>query len=326
MEGLLIFLVVIVVIIALLFVFKCFYIVKQQETYIIETLGKFSAIKGPGFHVKLPTPIQSIAAKMSLKTLQTDQVLDAKTKDNVTVSLSVAVQYCVAQYPGQSPRESGIYRAYYMLSNPIAQMNAYIADAVRSSVPSYTLDELFESKEEIAHDTGKQVGNIMMGNGYQIFQVLITNIELPASVEKSMNDINAAQRQRQAAQDLAEAEKIKRVTEAQAEAEAMQKTGQGIANQRIAIAKGIKESLDTIQESGVSEAEANELFLYTQWVEMMQSFAESGTSSTVVLPADFTESRSMFTQMLAAQSTTAQSSQGYHRVDLSKMPQQPRQQ
>ena len=319
LEGLLVFLVVVAIIILLLFVFKCFYIVKQQESYIIETLGKFSAIKGPGFHVKLPTPIQSIAAKMSLKTLQTDQVLDAKTKDNVTVSLSVAVQYCVAQYPGDAPRDSGIYRAYYMLSNPIAQMNAYIADAVRSSVPSYTLDELFESKEEIARDTGQQVGNIMMGNGYQIYQVLITNIELPASVEKSMNDINAAQRQRQAAQDLAEAEKIKRVTEAQAEAEAMLKTGEGIAAQRIAIAKGIKESLDTIQESGVSEAEANELFLFTQWADMMQSFAESGTASTVVLPADFNESRSMFTQMLAAQSTPS-NGDGYKFVDLSKAP------
>ena len=316
--ALVVTLVVIVILVLVLLVFKCFYIVKQQEVYIIETLGKFSSIKRPGFHAKLPTPIQTIAAKISLKTMQTDQMLDAKTKDNVTVSLSVAVQYCVAQYPGTVPQESGIYRAYYMLANPIAQMNAYIADAVRSSVPSYTLDELFESKEEIARDTGQQVGNIMMGNGYEIFQVLITNIELPASVEKSMNDINAAQRQRQAAQDLAEAEKIKRVTEAQAEAEAMHKTGQGIAAQRVAIAKGIKESLDTIQESGVSEAEANELFLFTQWADMMQSFADSGTASTVVLPANFNESRSMFTQMLAAQSTPDKGD-GYKRVDLSKL-------
>lgn len=307
---------VIAVIVILLLIFRCFYIVKQQEAYIIETMGKFSAIKTAGFHIKLPTPIQSIAAKISLKTMQADQVLDAKTKDNVTVSLSVSVQYCVSQTLGQVPQDSGIYRSYYMLANPIAQMNSYIADAVRSSVPSYTLDELFESKEEIARDTGQQVGAIMLTNGYQIFQVLITNIELPASVEKSMNDINAAQRQRQAAQDLAEAEKIKRVTEAQAEAEAMQKTGMGIAAQRIAIAKGIKESLDTIQESGVSEAEANELFLFTQWTEMMTSFAESGTSSTVVLPSDFNESRSMFSQMLAAQKGSSTADGDYTFVDL----------
>ena len=315
MLGLITVLVVILVIFILLLAFKCFYIVNQQEAYIIEQFGRFHSIQGPGFHIKLPTPIQSIAAQISLKTMQTDQMLEAKTKDNVTVTLSVAVQYCVAQYRGNDSCESGIYRSYYMLANPIAQMNAYIADAVRSSVPSYTLDELFESKEEIARDTGQQVGTIMMGNGYQIFQVLITDIGLPASVEKSMNDINAAQRQRQAAQDLAEAEKIKRVTEAQAEAEAMHKTGQGIAAQRVAIAKGIRESLDTIQESGVSEAEANELFLFTQWADMMQSFAESGTASTVVLPADFNESRSMFSQMLATKNSP-EAGGGYKKVDL----------
>ncbi len=115
-----------------------------------------------------------------------------------------------------------------------------------------------------------------------------------------MNDINAAQRQREAAQSLADADKIKRVTSAQAEAEAMEKTGRGIAAQRIAIAQGIKDSLDTIKESGVSEAEANELFLYTQFTEMMTTFAKEGRASTVVLPTDFNESRSMFQQMLAA--------------------------
>ena len=132
-----------------------------------------------------------------------------------------------------------------------------------------------------------------------------------------MNEINAAQRERQAAQDLAEADKIKRVTEAQAEAESMQKTGQGIAAQRVAIAKGIKQSLNTIQEAGVSEAEANELFLFTQWTEMMRAFAESGTASTVVLPSDFNESRSMFSQMVSAGSALGNTDSG-HFVDLNR--------
>jgi len=130
-----------------------------------------------------------------------------------------------------------------------------------------------------------------------------------------MNEINAAQREKEAAQDLAEADKIKRVTEAQAEAEAMQKTGQGIAAQRVAIAKGIKQSLDTIQEAGVSEDEANELFLFTQWTEMMRSFAESGTSSTIVLPSDFNESRSMFQQMISAQKAVQPSEYSYTDLD-----------
>ena len=123
---------------------------------------------------------------------------------------------------------------------------------------------------------------------------------VPKSRPDLMNDINAAQRKRAAAQELAEADRIKRVTEATAEAEAMEKAGEGIANQRKAIALGIKDSLEIIQETGVGNDEANQLFMFTQWSEMMTEFARTGKTSTVVLPSDFSQSASMFEQMLAA--------------------------
>lgn len=115
-----------------------------------------------------------------------------------------------------------------------------------------------------------------------------------------MNQINAAQRTKAAAQDLAEADRIRRVTEARAEAEAMEKAGEGIANQRKAIAIGIKDSLETIQETGVGNDEANQLFMFTQWTEMMNEFAKSGRASTVILPTDFRDSASMFEQIISA--------------------------
>lgn len=83
----------------------------------------------------------------------------------------------------------------------------------------------------------------------------------------------------------------------------MEKAGEGIANQRKAIAVGIKDSLESIQETGVSNNEANLLFMYTQWTEMMTEFARTGKSSTVVLPSNFKESASMFEQMVAAAET-----------------------
>ena len=140
----------------------------------------------------------------------------------------------------------------------------------------------------------------MAAYGFTLVSTLITKIALPTEVENSMNDINAAQRKRAAAQELAEADRIRRVTEAKAEAEAMEKAGEGIANQRKAIAIGIKDSLETIQETGVGNDEANQLFMFTQWTEMMNEFAKSGRASTVVLPTDFTQSAGMFEQMLAA--------------------------
>ena len=306
-------LVILIVIVLLIVIIKSLYIVQQQQVYVIERLGKFHKMSYQGLHIKVPF-IDRIVAKLSLRTMDVIQNLDMKTKDNVTISMEVVTQYHVGFDQGTDTTTSGVYKAYYMLANPVEQMQAYIADALRASAAKYTLDETYENKVEIAQDVQASVSEIMADYGYEIVSTLITNIRLPQTVANSMNEINAAQREKQAAQDLAEADRIKRVTEAQAEAEAMKKTGEGIAEQRIAIAHGIKESLDTIQESGVTEAEANELFLFTQWVEMMRAFAESGKSSTVVLPQDFNETRSLFSQMVAAQ-TIEREERSCQRVD-----------
>lgn len=278
------------------------YIVQQQHVYIIEQFGKFHALKGPGLHLKLPAPFQTVAAKMSLRTMQVQQKLNVKTKDNVTVTISIATNYTVDQRQAQCQEDSGVYRAYYMLTDPVAQMNSYIADALRSAVTGVSLDELFETKDQIAQQIYANVSQSMSSFGWFIVSTLITNIDLPKEIEESMNKINSAQRQRAAAQDLAEADRIRVVTEAKAEAQRMKLQGVGIAEQRKQIALGIKESLDTITESGVSAAEANELFKFTQWADVMSDFAKNGNCSTVVLPSDFRESASTFEQMLAAES------------------------
>ena len=275
------------------------FVVKQQHAVIIERLGKFSGIVGAGIHAKIPV-IDRKAATVSLRTMKNGFDIDAKTEDNVTIGLEVSVQYHVSYGMGRGPADSGVYKSYYMLQQPVAQMRDFITDALRSSIPVYTLDEVFAKKDDIAQDVNATVSEQMAAYGFTLVSTLITRIALPAEVEDSMNQINAAQRTKAAAQDLAEADRIRRVTEARAEAEAMEKSGEGIANQRKAIAVGIKDSLESIQETGVSNTEANLLFMYTQWTEMMTEFARTGKSSTVVLPASFKESASMFEQMLAA--------------------------
>ena len=276
-----------------------FYVVKQQHAVIIERLGKFHKIVGAGFHVKIPF-VDRKAATVSLRTMKNGFNIDVKTEDNVTIGLEVSAQYHVSYERGATPQESGVYKSYYMLQQPVAQMRDFITDALRSSIPVYTLDEVFAKKDDIAKDVNATVSEQMDAYGFTLVSTLITKIALPAEVEDSMNQINAAQRTKAAAQDLAEADRIKRVTEATAEAEAMEKAGEGIANQRKAIALGIKDSLEIIQETGVGNDEANQLFMFTQWSEMMTEFARTGKTSTVVLPSDFSQSASMFEQMLTA--------------------------
>lgn len=266
-----------------------FFVVKQQHAVIIERLGKFHRIVGAGFHVKIPF-IDRKAATVSLRTMKNGFDIDVKTQDNVTIGLEVSAQYHVSYEMGTQPSESGVYKSYYMLQQPVAQMRDFITDALRSSIPVYTLDEVFAKKDDIAKDVNATVSEQMDAYGFTLVSTLITKIALPA-----------------------EADRIRRVTEARAEAEAMEKAGEGIANQRKAIAIGIKDSLETIQETGVGNAEANQLFMFTQWTEMMNEFAKSGRASTVVLPTDFTQSAGMFEQMLAASQA----------VDAAPVPQAP---
>lgn len=288
-----------VIVVILMVVGGGVYVVQQQTNVIIERLGKFNRIAGPGIHLKIPF-LETIAKRVNLRTDQVSFRIDAKTKDNVTVTMDIAAQYHVNMLRGNSPEDSGIYRSYYMLVDPVAQMSSYLIDALRSAVPGYTLDEVFENKDSIANDANNTVRGIMIEYGYDLVSTLITSIGLPKDVEASMNRINSAQREQAAAQALAEAERIKVVTEARAQAEAMEQAGIGIAAQRKAIADGIADSLEVIKQSGVSSKEANELFLFTQWTDMMEKFARNGKQSTVVLPSDFKSSASMFEQMLVA--------------------------
>ncbi|MDM8302536.1 SPFH domain-containing protein [Collinsella tanakaei] len=296
--GFIVFIVVILLIVGIVSG-NLFFVVKQQHAVIIERLGKFHRIVGAGFHAKIPF-VDRKAATVSLRTMKNGFDIDVKTEDNVTIGLEVSAQYHVSYELGNTPQESGVYKSYYMLQQPVAQMRDFITDALRSSIPVYTLDEVFAKKDDIAKDVNATVSEQMAAYGFTLVSTLITKIALPAEVENSMNQINAAQRTKAAAQDLAEADRIRRVTEAVAEAEAMEKAGEGIANQRKAIASGIKDSLEIIQETGVGNDEANQLFMFTQWTEMMNEFAKTGKSATVVLPSDFRQSASMFEQMVTA--------------------------
>ena len=274
------------IIILLLLLPNACYVVEQQHAVIIERLGKFNRIVNAGFHMKVPV-IDRKAATVSLRTMKNGFGIDVKTQDNVTIGLEVSAQYHVSYDMGAGPADSGIYKSYYMLQEPVDQMRDFITDALRSSIPVYTLDEVFAKKDDIAKDVNATVSEQMAAYGFTLVSTLITKIALPTEVENSMNDINAAQRKRAAAQEPAEAE-------------AMEKAGEGIANQRKAIALGIKDSLEIIQETGVGNDEANQLFMFTQWSEMMTEFARTGKTSTVVLPSDFSQSASMFEQMLTA--------------------------
>lgn len=276
------------------------YVVRQQHVAIIERLGRFVGIAGPGFHVKVP--FIDAAHDIDLMTEDEHMTFDAKTLDNVTIELDVSIQYHVDSSNVSAGQDSGVWKSFYTLTDPVAQMRDYLADALRSQIPNRSLDEVFSEKDAIATAIDEVVAKKMLGYGYVLVTTLITSIRLPKEVQESMNRIVASKNNLESARNDAEAARAKTVIAAQAKAEAMAAEGKGIADQRIAIARGIKESIDTIKGSELSSEEANRLFEFTQWVSMMESFAEKGSSS-VVLPGDFNSASSLYEQQLAAHVT-----------------------
>lgn len=279
-------------------VFSTGYVVRQQHVAIVERLGKFSGIKREGFHVRIP--VVDAVHDVDLMTEDQHMTFDAKTSDNVTIELDVSIQYHVDATNMEAGSASGVWRSFYTLKDPVAQMKDYLADALRSQIPNRTLDEVFSEKDAIAQSIDEVVANKMLDYGYVLVTTLITSIRLPQEVQESMNHIIASKNNLESATNDANAARAKTVIAAQAKAEAMAAEGKGIADQRAAIARGIKESIDTIKGSEMTSAEANRMFEFTQWIDMMNQYAAKG-ASTVVLPSDFEHASSMFDQYMAAQ-------------------------
>ena len=272
------------------------YVVRQQSVAIVERFGRYQKIATSGIHMRLPFGIDKIAARIQLRLLQSEIVVETKTKDNVFVMINVATQYRV--------NEQNVTDAYYKLMRPEAQIKSYIEDALRSSVPKLTLDELFEKKDEIALEVQHQVAEEMTTYGYIIVKTLITKVEPDAEVKQSMNEINAAQRKRVAAQELAEADKIKIVTAAEAEAEKDRLHGVGIAQQRKAIVDGLAESIAELKEAnvGMSEEQIMSILLTNQYLDTLNTFAAKG-NQTLFLPNNPNGVDDIRTQIMSALKT-----------------------
>ena len=290
--GIIIFIVVVFALV--LSALSSIYVVRQQSVAIIERFGRYQKTSSSGMNFRLPFGIDKIAARVQLRLLQSEIVVETKTQDNVFVTMNVATQYRV--------NENNVTDAYYKLMRPEAQIKSYIEDALRSSVPKLPLDELFEKKDEIALEVQKQVAEEMSTYGYIIVKTLITKVEPDAEVKQSMNEINAAQRKRVAAQEVAEADKIKIVTAAEAEAEKDRLHGVGIAEQRKAIVDGLADSIKELKGANVelTEEQIMSILLTNQYLDTLNNFADKQGNNTIFLPANPDGVESIRTQILSA--------------------------
>ena len=266
-----------IIIIFILPSFLGFYIVGQQTAAVIERFGRFKRVSRAGLRWRIPL-VDKIAGRLSLKIQQLDVRVETKTKDNVFVFVVVSVQYYVI--------DTKVVDAFYRLQQPDLQIRSYVYDVVRARVPGIKLDSVFETKDNIAQAVRQELAQIMDDFGYGIVKALVTDIDPDANVKVSMNQINAAQRLRVAAVEEAEAEKIRVVKAAEAEAESKALQGKGIADQRLAIINGLKESVMDFKDNipGTSANDVMNLVLMTQYFDTLKDIGLSSKTNTILIP------------------------------------------
>lgn len=267
------------------------FIVKQQTNAVVERFGRFHSIRKPGLNLKIPV-FDRIAGRVSLRIQQLDVIVETKTQDDVFVHLKISVQFLI--------RPDHVYDAFYKLQNPQEQITSFIFDVVRAEVPKLKLDDVFEKKEEIALAIQRDLKEAMLDYGYDIIKALVTDIDPDQKVKIAMNRINAAEREKIAAQHEGDAQRILIVERAKAEAESKRLQGKGIADQRREIARGLEESVDVLNKAGINSQEASALIVITQHYDTLQSIGADTNSNLILLPNNPNAASNMLNDMVTS--------------------------
>lgn len=281
----------IILFLIVLLLFSGIFVVKQQTAAIVERFGRFTSIRQSGLHFRIPI-IDKIAGRISLRILQLDVIVETKTKDDVFVKLKVSVQYKVVV--------DKVYDAFYKLDYPQDQITSYVFDVVRAVVPKMKLDDVFEKKDDIANAVKGELNDAMINYGYDIIKALVTDIDPDPEVKAAMNRINAAERKKVAAQYDGDAERILIVEKAKAEAESKRLQGQGIADQRREIARGLEESVDVLNKVGINSQEASALIVVTQHYDTLQAIGSETNTNLILLPNSPQSGSEMLNDMVAS--------------------------
>ena len=280
-----------IILFIVLVLFGTIFIVKQQSAAIVERFGKFVSVRHSGLQIKIPI-VDRVAGRLSLRIQQLDVVVETKTKDDVFVKVKVSVQYKVIK--------DKVYDAFYKLDFPQDQITSYVFDVVRAEVPKMILDDVFEKKDDIAIAVKGELNDAMKNYGFDIIKTLVTDIDPDAQVKESMNRINASEREKVAAQFEGDAQRILIVERAKAEAESKRLQGQGIADQRREIARGLEDSVKVLNNVDINSQEASALIVVTQHYDTLQSVGSASNSNLILMPNSPQAGSEMLNNMVAS--------------------------
>ncbi|KAK6266923.1 hypothetical protein QUC31_017760, partial [Theobroma cacao] len=193
--------------------------------------------------------------------------------DNVFVNVVASVQYRALADKAAD--------AFYKLSNTKGQIQSYVFDVIRASVPKLNLDAVFEQKNSIVKAVEEELEKATSAYGYEIVQTLIVDIEPDVKVKKAMTEINAGNTNA----PLNEIYMLE-IKRAEGDAESKYLSGLGIARHRQAIVDGLRDSVLAFSENvpGTTAKDVMDMMLGTQYFDTMKEVGASSKSSSVSNP------------------------------------------
>lgn len=205
---------------------------------------KFNRVAEAGLAC-IPWPCVRNAGRVSLRVQQLDVIFEGKTKDNVFVTIELAILYQITI--------DNVKRAFYTLKDPKQQLKAFVHDVARSTIPLLNVDDLFishKSEHDMSLDIlrGLQCTFSQQYTGYDVLNVLVSKISPNDHVRDAMNEINACKRWKEAMTHKAESDKYRRIKMAEAESQTSYLHGVGTAKERDAIVKGMQTTIVDIEE------------------------------------------------------------------------------
>jgi regulator of protease activity HflC (stomatin/prohibitin superfamily) len=257
---------------ALITLISSIVITSQKEVKVIERFGKFKGLRRSGLSFKVPF-IERVAYTQSLRIDELGVDVETITKDKVSVHIRVAVQYYVKD------NDKSVENSVYELSDFEQQIRSYVFNEIRAEVPKKELDQVYENKEDIENAVKSQLSHAIESYGYVIQNALVVDIDPDKNVKEAMNRINAATRDKRAAEEEGEAAKIRKVKAAEAEAESKALQGKGIAEQRDAIIRGFQESIGAFaKDTGIKQEEVMRFVEITQYFDTMRDIAKDNNN------------------------------------------------
>lgn len=269
-------------------------VVPQQNSYVIESLGKYSRILRAGFHILIPF-IERVAYRHTLKEMATDIAEQVCiTKDNVQVGVD-GVLYIQVLDPA---------RASYGIGDYMFAISQLAQTTLRSEIGKIDLDRTFEERGTINANVVAELDKASDPWGVKVLRYEIKNINPPPDILGAMEKQMRAEREKRAVILTSEGERDAKINQAEGEKQRVIKESEAKKQQQIneadgeaqailavatATADGLRRVAEVVTKEGGDEA--MQLRIAQQYITQFGNIAKAG--NTLVVPANLADLSSM---------------------------------